>query len=134
MTTFIDTSAVIALLNADDEHHNWSVEKFNQAKENGPVIIADIVYSEVSMGLASMDATDVAIESLGLQRFANKNEALFRAGRAFLRYRDQNAGQKTNVLPDFLIGAVAEVETAPLMTSNAKDFNTYFPELDLITP
>jgi predicted nucleic acid-binding protein len=38
------------------------------------------------------------------------------------------------VLPDFLIGAAAEVADAPLVTANAKDFRTYFPGVTLIQP
>jgi predicted nucleic acid-binding protein len=62
------------------------------------------------------------------------DESFFRAGRAFKKYKDENHGQKTNVLPDFLIGAQAETAQAPLLTGNKKDFVDYFPNLNLICP
>ena len=46
-----------------------------------------------------------------------------------MAYKDylRRGGNKTNVLPDFLIGAIAEVAEAPLITANQKDFLGYFP-------
>jgi hypothetical protein len=60
--------------------------------------------------------------------------ALVRAGVAFKQYRTQNSRPKTNVLPDFIIGAIAEVADAPLLTANSADFAAYFPKIILISP
>jgi len=52
----------------------------------------------------------------------------------FKEYRSRTKGkQKSSVLPDFFIGAIAEVN-APLMTDNARDFVSYFPDVELVTP
>jgi len=51
----------------------------------------------------------------------------------FQQYKD-NGGQKKRVLPDFMIGAVAEIANAPLLTANTDDFDGYFPTLQLIAP
>jgi predicted nucleic acid-binding protein len=37
-------------------------------------------------------------------------------------------------MPDFFIGAAAEVASSPLVTANASDFVTYFPTLKIIEP
>jgi predicted nucleic acid-binding protein len=134
MTTFVDTAVVIYLLDDTCEHHKWSVDQINKAKEKGPVIIPDIAYSELSVGLPSKEATDQAIAELALERYPCSDETLFRAGRAFKRYKEENAGTKNNVLPDFLIGAQAECEEFPLITNNKADFMGYFPKLELICP
>jgi len=133
MTTFLDTNILISLLSEDDKFHHWSVGQFEQCKLKGPTLISDIVYCEFSIGMASKEDADVAVNRFALERFSGNDDALFRAGRAYKMYRN-NAGQKTNVLPDFIIGAIAEVSGAPLVTTNPKDFATYFPSVELIYP
>ena len=133
MTTFLDTNIVIALLDDGHPHHPWSVEELAKRKIEGPAIVSDIVYCEVSVGMKDKAEVDEAIARLGLERVRCRDEALVRAGVAFKRYREVNNGPKPGVLPDFIIGSVAETEGAPLMTVNAKDFTGYF-EIDLICP
>jgi predicted nucleic acid-binding protein len=45
-----------------------------------------------------------------------------------------NKGPKLGVLPDFLVGALAEVAKIPLMTANPGDFANYFPKMKVICP
>ena len=59
--------------------------------------------------------------------------ALFLAGKAFAQYR-RRGGSKTQVLPDFFIGAHAAVMAWPLLTRDAKRYRTYFPSLHVIAP
>jgi predicted nucleic acid-binding protein len=110
------------------------VAELNKAKQAGPVIIPDIAYCELSVGLSSKEATDQAIAELALERYPCSDEAFFRAGRAFKKYKEEHRGQKNTVLPDFLIGAQASFEKCPLLTNNEGDFVGYFPEISLICP
>jgi predicted nucleic acid-binding protein len=133
MTTFVDTNILIYLLDEKSPHHEWSKEKIAERKIVGPLIISDIVYSEFSVGLDSVAKTDEAISSLSLERASFTNEMLFRAGKAFREHREKG-GNKSNVLSDFLIGAQAEIEDAPLLTMDTGAFKGYFPKVALITP
>ena len=133
MTTFLDTNVLIALLNSAEPHHSWSVEQFGKCKALGPAIVCDIVYCELSIGMANQAAVDAVIANFALERIRESDAALFRAGRAFKQYKG-NKGSKTNVLPDFLVGAIAEVMGAPLLTANKADFASYFPKLKIISP
>jgi hypothetical protein len=134
MTTFIDTNIIIYLLDKTSKHHKWSREAIDKAKLNGPVIIPDIAYCELSIGMPSKEATDQAVAELALERYPCSDQSLFLAGRAFKKYRDEHSGTKNNVLPDFLIGAQAASENAPLLTHNEGDFSTYFPGVRMICP
>ena len=142
MTALIDTSALIGLTDPDDEWREWAEEQFNLLKAQGPVILLDIVYAETSVGMNDQHEMDTALLRLGLQRYHNKDEALFLASRAMLNYRFRRVKAKATgdgevakrVLPDMLIGAVAELENIPLLTANAADFKKYFPNITLIAP
>ena len=134
MTTFLDTNIVISLLDDDHPNHLWSVEELVRRKLEGPAIVSDIVYCEVSVGMKDKAEVDEAIARLGLERIRCRDEALVRAGAAFKEYKTTKNGPKLGVLPDFIIGSVAEIEGAPLMTVNAKDFTGYFPAVQLIFP
>jgi len=134
MTTFVDTNILIFLLDSKSDHHQWSLDAINKAKANGPVIVPDIAYCELSIGMPSKEATDQAISSLALERLPCSDESFYRAGRAYRKYKDEHGGLKANVLPDFLIGAQAETAQAPLLTGNSKDFVSYFKNLSLICP
>lgn len=133
MTTFLNSCVVIALLNDSDRLHEWSIKEVTKCKENGPAVICDIVYCEASVAMKTREELDDAIAQWGLERISLPDDALFRAGRAFQKYRKENNGPKLGVLPDFLIGATAEVHSAPLMTDNKKDFIGYFPSVVLIS-
>lgn len=134
MTSFVDTNVVISLLDEDHEHHMWCREQIAEARENGPIVITDIVYSEFSIGMASKADTDEAIAQLAFNRHRPSTEALFLAGRAFKTYKEQNNGTKNNVLPDFIIGAHAFSEECSLITCNKKDFRGYFEDLAITSP
>lgn len=133
MTTFLDTSALIAALKPGEPHHEWSTAQIEVRRSEGPLVIADIVYGEFSISMDSREHTDAAVNALALERLVSSDDVLFRAGQAFKEYKRRN-GTKTNVLPDFLIGALAAIEGAPLVTINPKDFTGYFPELQVISP
>lgn len=59
--------------------------------------------------------------------------AAWSAGQAFVRYR-RAGGIKRSPLPDFYIGAHAEVESLTLITRDVERYRTYFPSVQLICP
>lgn len=135
MSTFVDTNILIYMLDPKTTKlHVWSRRLFEDRKARGPIIISDIVYCELSAGMPDQSTVDAAVRNLGLERIRGNDAALFRAGEAFKRYKNEHKGKKTNVLPDFIIGAVAEIERTPLLTANPGDFAGYFPNLRLIHP
>lgn len=134
MTTFLDTDVILDILDAKSAHHGWSQNKFVFHRLQGPLLISDIVYCEVSVGMPDKASLDAVVSRLGLTRHSVSDVALFRAGKAYLQYRKASHAPKNNVLPDFIIGAIAEVEGTPLLTRNHKDYKKYFSALTLIHP
>jgi predicted nucleic acid-binding protein len=68
---------------------------------------------------------EALFEHLGFALQSLPKEALFLAGKVFLQYK-KNKGVKSNVLPDFLIGAHAAVSGYRLITRDKGRFSTYF--------
>jgi predicted nucleic acid-binding protein len=131
MTTFVDTNVIIDALDESAAGHAWAVKQLEAAEQ--PLVICDIVYSEFSISIEDIAKTNAAISELALDRTPFTDESLFRAGKAFFEYK-KRGGTKTNVLSDFLIGALAASDGATLLTANPRDFRSYFPALRLICP
>lgn len=134
MTTLIDTNIIFSLLDDGDKFHSSCTEAICKLRKVGPLLVTDIVYCEASVGMDTVEDIDSALSTLALERVSTTNEALFLAGKAFLRYKTLNSGPKTNVLPDFIIGATAKALDLPLLTRNSSDFNGYFPDIKIIEP
>ena len=76
---------------------------------------------------------DAGLEELMLERLNLPYEAAFVAGRAFRRYR-RAGGVRSSPLPDFFVGAHAEVADFTVLTRDVSRFRTYFPTVRLISP
>lgn len=130
---YVDTNVIIDVIDNTSAKQASCLKKLEEALAQGQVFICDAVYAETSVGMNSIDELNAVLSGLGLSRRAASEEALFRAGIAYKQYK-KNTGPKNNVLPDFFIGAQAEVDTMPLITSDDKRMTGYFPNLTVIVP
>lgn len=135
LSACLDTSALIDLLNAQAKRHPAVFGKFLEYKISGMVFITDTVFSEASVGMPSMAALQTALGEFGIARVSASDEALYLAGQVYAAYKKSKGdGKKDGVLPDFLIGAVAQIEGLALITFNDKDFVSRFPQLEVVAP
>ena len=130
--TFVDSCILIDIFNDDAQWRSWSVAQVSQALPRGLCINA-IVYAEVCGSFANQQDVSAAIKHGRLDIKDIPMEAAFLAADAFKRYR-QNKGQFKTALPDFFIGAHAQILSCPLLTRDPQRFATYFPDVELITP
>ena len=129
----VDSNVILDVFLDDPDWADWSETMLNQYSTSGPLYINSIIYAEISIGFVRIEQLDAAITMAGLQILELPKEALFLAGKAFLRYR-RNQGIKTSPLPDFFIGAHAAVLDIDLLTRDTRRYHTYFPTVNLITP
>jgi predicted nucleic acid-binding protein len=129
----VDTNVLLDVIENDARWAAWSQEKLDAASVTDTLAINPIIYSELSMAFARIEELEAVIEEASLLIELIPREALFLAGKAFLRYR-RSRGVKLGVLPDFYIGAHAAVMQWPILTRDVKRYRTYFPTLSLITP
>lgn len=134
MTTIIDTGAIICANNTHELHHQWAVQAIGSCKQNGPLLVCDVVFTEISVVMHNVRDTQRALDVWDVERIDYTDDALFLAGKIFHKYKSENKGPKLGVMPDFFIGALASASGLPLMTTNAKDMIKYFPGLQIIAP
>jgi predicted nucleic acid-binding protein len=132
-TTLIDTNVLLDLLTEDPRWTGWSIGQIDIAASRGRLAINEIVYAELSVRFAKNELYDAVLDDTGLTFLPIPRTALFLAGKAFGSYRAAG-GNRTNVLPDFFIGAHAAVTGATLLTRDARHYRTYFPTVFLATP
>ncbi len=128
----VDTNVLLDIVTADPRWLAWSTEKLERASAEG-LGINPVIYAEIAIGFQRPQELDAALDLADLRRLPLPYEAAFRAGRAFVQYR-QRGGSRRAPLPDFFIGAHAEVEGFTLLTRDAARYRTYFPKLKLIAP
>ena len=128
----VDANVLLDIINADPQWFAWSVEKLERALALG-LAINPVIYAELAAGFLKEEELEVALQLPDLQRLPLPHEAAFRAGHAFVEYRRQG-GNRRSPLPDFFIGAHAEVAGLTLLTRDASRYRTYFPSLELIAP
>jgi predicted nucleic acid-binding protein len=131
--TLIDSNILIDILSSDRVWLQWSMEKLIKRSDFGPLIIDDIIYAEIATQAASQGGLDENLRDLDIQFNRIPKQALFAAAKAFQRYR-ATGGSRPNVLPDFFIGAHAQVTHTPILTRDTPRYRTYFPDVELITP
>ena len=129
----VDTNVLVDVLEDDPEWADWSIAQLRAQSKVHPLAINPVIYAELSVTFSTVEALDKTIENLGLSVLELPRPALFLAGKAFLRYRRQG-GKKQSVLSDFFIGAHAAVLGCPLLTRDAKRYQSYFPSVKLVTP
>jgi predicted nucleic acid-binding protein len=131
--TLVDTNVLIDILSNDPNWRAWSQARLEERSSEGPLVINDVVYAEMAARFATHEQLDAEIAELDVVLQRMPKPALFLAGRAFERYR-RFGGSRTGVLPDFFIGAHAQVVQWPLLTRDVDRYRTYFPDVELITP
>ena len=126
-----DTNVLLDIATADPLWLAWSESQFRTAAAQGPVLINPIIYAELAPAFASAADLDRWLDPAVFQRLPLPYAAGWLAAQAFLKYR-RGGGVRTSPLPDFYIGAHAEIEKRTLITRDAGRFRTYFPNVVLI--
>src|SRR5215207_4089856 len=99
--TIVDTNALLDVLTRDPAWLDWSAEQLDRHAAQGPVIVNQVIYAELSVGFADEADVEDTLAELDVVFHRMPVPALFLAGKAYLRYR-RAGGPRTGVLADFL--------------------------------
>lgn len=136
----IDTSVLIDLLGDDASMADAAEQCVRDALAQGPVVLCDVVVSEITAGLGhGADIMDV-VEELGMRYLPLERRSAIRAGEMQRRFnqRRRAAGKvgepSPRTVPDFIVGAHALLQCSALITRDAGFFRDYFKGLKVIVP
>jgi hypothetical protein len=129
----VDSNVLLDVITEDPTWSTWSSASLERTADEAILVINALIYAEVSIGFASIEALEEALPSDLYRREFLPYEAGCLAGKTFLRYR-QAGGTRRSPLPDFYIGAHAALAGYRLLTRDPTRFRTYFPTLELIAP
>lgn len=130
--TFVDSSVLLDVLTEDDRWLEWSQCELTAAAAAGPLLVNAVVLAEVSPRFSRLEAMQAALSPM-VQVEAIPEAAAFLAGHAHGEYR-RAGGARTQILPDFLIGAHAAVTGRPLLTRDPRRIATHIPGVALVAP
>jgi predicted nucleic acid-binding protein len=129
----IDSNVLLDIATADPTWLTWSEAQLRIAAAQGPILINPIIYAELGPAFATQADLDLWADPAVFRRLPLPHAAGWLAGQAFVKYR-RAGGVRNSPLPDFYIGAHAEVEALTLVTRDAARYRTYFPGVTLISP
>jgi predicted nucleic acid-binding protein len=129
----VDTNVILDLIENDPVWADWSQQQLEIASLQDNICINAVIYAELSIAFETIEELEATLARGQFLMQAIPREALFLAGKAFLRYR-QGKGTKHGVLPDFFIGAHAAVQGMKLLTRDKSRYAADFPSVQLIGP
>jgi len=129
----VDSNIILDVFLNDLKWADWSESKLEEYSVQTSLYINSIIYSEISIGFELIEDLESAISRAGFQLLEIPKEALFLAGKTYVKYK-RRKGVKRTPLPDFFIGAQAAVLDLELLTRDVSRYQSYFPTVNLITP
>lgn len=129
----VDSNVILDVFEEDPQWVEWSESMLNCYSTTYTMYINPVIYSEISVGFKRIEELEKAIAGCGFRMIQIPKEALFLAGKAFIKYKKRK-GSKLSILPDFFVGAHAAVNKLELMTRDTSRIRSYFPTVKLISP
>jgi predicted nucleic acid-binding protein len=129
----VDTNVLLDLVTDDPVWAEWSQLQLRAAAATDMLAINEAVFAELSVRYAVIEQVESMLARVHATFLPTPIPALFLAGKAFQRYRAAG-GIRTGVLPDFYLGAHAQITDSLLLTRDMSRYRTYFPLVELISP
>jgi predicted nucleic acid-binding protein len=136
----LDTNVVIDAQNEGSPFYTWSNQVIAEGISTDGVGINAITLAELcSAARADSEKVQAELHSADISIIDLPARAAAICGRAYRRYRlarrRSGAGKAPSVpLPDFFIGAQAELMGWKLATRDVERYRLYFPAVELIEP
>ena len=129
----VDSNIILDVVDNDPQWSLWSSAQMRRCSILDTLAVNAVVYAEISPRYTSAASVDEMLQALGLSLLQIPRHAAFLAGKAFVHYR-RKGGSRSNVLPDFFIGAHAAALGCPVLTRDTGRYAAYFPTVRLIAP
>ena len=133
ISVLVDTNIFIDVFGPPNPLRNWSARQLAIRKGEVQFVLSPIVWAELAGMQASEADLTALLARLDLVREALPFSAAYEAERAPLGYR-RSGGVRERTLPDFFIGAHAQLKSHHLLTRDGARYRSYFPDVELICP
>ena len=131
--TLVDSNVLLDVIIKDPVWLDWSIEALDRRTAEGRLYVDEIVYAELAVKNESEAALDESLRILRVELTPIPKSAYFLAGKIFGRYRAAGGTRPSN-LPDFFIGAHAQIAGLAILTRDVRRYRSYFPDVELIAP
>ena len=122
-----DTNVLLDIATKDERWFDWSKGHFISVVAQAPILINPIIYAELAPAFGSAKDLDEWLNPQFFLRLPLPYEAGWAASQAYLKYR-RAGGARNSPLPDFYIGAHAEIAGLTLVSREVARYHTYFSE------
>ena len=132
MRTALDSSVIFAIF----KHERTAASVFEimeRCAHDGDLVICETTYAELAPASDHIGVLNARLEELNLRLLPSTKETLFLAGRIFRAYRDAG-GPRLQMMPDFMIAAHAQNQTARIIANDRGYYRRYFPKLKVLSP
>ena len=137
--TLLDANVLIYASERGSVHHEWARSVLVRAVAGEGAALNAVGLAEISVGEADPATAAERIRAWGVELLDVPAAAAGPCAAAYKRYRERRNRQAGRAsprtpLPDFFIGAHAQVMGWTLATADTKRMRTYFPSVRLIGP
>jgi predicted nucleic acid-binding protein len=134
-----DTCVILDALYKDSEHFVWARKLISEAAVTEGAAVNAVAVAELCAGDRNPEVVEQDLQNWGIKALDVPAAAAAVCGLAHRQYalarRSSGGGVAPKTpLPDFFIGAHAEIMKWKLATRDAERISKYFPKVHLLTP
>jgi predicted nucleic acid-binding protein len=132
MVTAVDTSVLLDVVADDPIWADASEAALRQASKEGSLLIGECVLAEITPALGA-DAVEEFLDDWNIRFLPSSRSTALLAGKMFAVHLGRG-GKSGRVLPDFLIGAHAQLHAQRLLARDRGYLRDYFKKVSLWDP
>jgi predicted nucleic acid-binding protein len=132
MITTNDTNILLDIFLPDEKFTGESIRLLKLAYDEGALIICDIVYAELVPQFEEIERLDNTLATINISLSHMDADIAFLAGEKWSFYR-KSGGTRKRIISDFLIGAHALIKAERFLTRDRGFYQSYFPELQILS-
>jgi predicted nucleic acid-binding protein len=134
-----DTSVILDALRKDSEFNAWATDLISEATASGGAAVNAVTVAELCAGDRRPEVVESDLKDWGIRVLDVPAAAAAGCGKAHRQYAlarraSGGGGAPKTPLPDFFIGAHADLMGWGLATRDSERIAKYFPRVDLVTP
>ena len=132
MVTAVDTSVLLDVVADDPRWADASEAALRRASQEGSLVICECVLAEITPALGA-DAVEEFLDDWNVRFLPSSRATALLAGQMFALHLARG-GKGGRVMPDFLIGAHAQIHAERLLARDRGYLRDYFKKVSLWDP